>query len=252
MLSPAGCFNPPPDHPQVMHTLTDNEQVFEMSDPSFRIEMSWFVAMTTSGARGMLEEKVLSLLPSGAQEFKPKDVANSISSLKTTPLYLFCSTEAQSSVNIACAWVEALANSRQPSLVGSEAPFLKKVSELLENLLVFRSATPGEAPCFGKAAIARLIGEAGGKPAGKVSCDGLRVFSTYSWLLTDAQRTQVQEFVVAAAAAGGSSSSGSASSASAKAPGKRPATPAAKKSAASSSAEVNSTMALFRKRKKTT
>ena len=232
---------------QVISALKDNEQVMEMIDSSFRIENAWFIAMSSSGAQEMLQTKVLALMPSESNPVKPQLVAKSLSSLKTLPLYRFCSAEAQSSVNIVTTWVEALASSRQPSLVGVENSFLKEVSDRMCFFMTHFKADDMTTPSlFGHEAIVAKIQEAKMKKD-EVSMQTLQEFSVYSWMLSDGDRKSVQDLVKAAVAQPGGSSAASASSST---ESNEPAAKVAKKAAKNTESDsMSSTMALFFRKK---
>lgn len=75
----------------------------------------------------------MSLMLTGQTVVDATVVAQQLAALKGVPLYRFCSPEAQSNVNIAASWVDALAGGRQPSVHGVGSAFLKEVVGLLGN-----------------------------------------------------------------------------------------------------------------------
>lgn len=240
---------------QVVQSLAENESVYDMIDPSFRIEIAWFSSMNTDGARHTLEGKVLSLLPTSEIGAKACDVAASLGALKGEPVYRFCGTEPQSSVNIASAWVQAIANCRQPSLVGSEGAFLCSVSERLAFFLEFENAA-NQVVLRGKEAVAPMLEQITSGADQQVQTKSLKLFSVFSWLLTDAQRRDVQAVVTRMARGGGGgavSSSSSVAATLAPSTGSGPPPSAAKKRAAAKAAPAESdqaTLSLFKKRHK--
>lgn len=179
----------------VMQALQENESVFDMIDSSFRIEMAWFIKMSASGARDMLQDKVLASLPDGVLEKSPGDAANALAALKKSALYRFASVDTQSSVNIAANWVDAIANSRQPTCSGVEDDFLKKVIKRLELFLVFEGEEDFGPPKFGQEALVAKLQAAKTALAKDRSPDVLRIFSVFSWMLSGPQRQEVQAMV---------------------------------------------------------
>lgn len=244
------------DGTQVIQSLTDNEAVYDMIDPSFRLEVGWFASMHSVGAKEILEQKVLAEMPTAeGGPAKATEVSAKIASLKGTPLYRFCGSEPQSSVNIANSWVEAVANMRQPSLVGSDGPFLQQVAERLQYFLVCEGEE-GQPTLRGKLAVAPLLSRAQNNSA-MLSPDAVKLFSVFSWLLTDEQRTQVQALISnMVRSGGGSGATASAASSSAFAPpAPRPAANVVKKRGGGKPAKEgasDSTLALFKKKRRTT
>lgn len=130
-------------------------------------------------------------------------------------------------------------------MIGADSPFLKDVADRLSCFLVHEGGDDVGTTC-GKEALALKLGEAKRKPDGNVNAEVLHIFSVYSWLLSDGQRKEVQELVKVAATQFGSQVAASSASSSA---GAAQHSKAAKKAAGNlRPEEVDSTLALFRKK----
>lgn len=222
-----------------------------MIDPSIVVEVAWFSHMLEVGCQLLLEQKLFQALPEKNRFVQASTASVLIEQLKETLAYKFANSESQSVVNIAYEWVKAVANSRQPSFKAIKpASFLDQVRERMEWLLRVElagaSGSAGPVVHSGRTAVevlfTTLLKDIDDGKA--LNLGELKVFDTFAWLLTDAQRLQHKEWIGMVFKAAGSSvapSSGSQAKSAAKAPAKG--TTAVKREA------QESTMGLFKKRK---
>ena len=239
---------------RVQECLQTNEDVFNMLDASFRIEVCFFNAMHTYGAQKALQDIALNALPQAAGDKADiVGIAQHFDGFKMKPIYRFCTDQAQSSINVACSWLHALANLREPSLkVADSSTFLTEVASRLPYFCRVDIAALDDEPArtvVGKEALAHMLQRVDERvtAALPLSMDDLRLLSSFHWLLSQDQQLRIKTHVNSLYKNAGASvvSSSSASSSSSGLPPK----PAKKATAAKPAPLVDSTLKLFLKKK---
>jgi hypothetical protein len=174
------------------------KQVLLMSmDPTFNIEIAFFIAMSGTGGEQRLEQEVLLCLPSLANPFTVTTSVQKLTSLADGQLYRFTSRSAQGAFGVVRELMAAMEAGRSPNVGACQGtPFLRQVAQLLPYFCketVAAGSADAAKVLWGADAISHKFTVVSALVAGdgKYDFDTLAPFHIFSWLMTSGQLEKV-------------------------------------------------------------
>ena len=176
-----------------------NDEMLSMLDRSISMETQWFQHMKDVGCQQKLQEMVIATFtPATVKSWlDPAQVHHRLEGAKAGDVYRFGTDEAKGVVNITAEWAKAVAGERAPNFKGvRDNTFLASVQIQMESCLQYQSApapgSSGDAPVVLLVAGAALTAhytklELDLKSNTAISLGSLKIFDTFSWMMTESQ-----------------------------------------------------------------
>lgn len=190
------------DASEVSRLLASKESWLLSMDKSFALEISFLTGMVGSGGADILQSQILQAMPDGSfaiAGFTPSGALQNMSALSTSRLHGFCTKSAQGQLQACRELLECLVQGRAPNVEkaisagGFPQLFISHMANFIKHTEPKSKLKP-VVDLIGKAALAAKYDSL--KSTGqlrKLTLRDLEPLQLYAWLLTKAQRAEVEK-----------------------------------------------------------
>lgn len=189
---------------EVSRLLASKESWLLSMDKSFALEISFLTGMVGNGGAEILQSQILAAMPDGSAataSFTPAGALQNLSAMSTSRLHGFCTKSTQGQLQACRELLECLVQGRCPNVEKaiSAGGFPQLFISRMANFCKYSEPKAKNKPAVelvGKAALAAKYDMV--KSTGqlrKLTLRDLEPLQLFSWLLTKAQRGEVDQWV---------------------------------------------------------
>lgn len=178
---------------EIKDALTQNHKVLSSLDPTWKIELNFWLSQCGSKGEERLRNKVLGVLPTPTVEVTLAASLTGIKKIVGTKLYQFVGVGLRSEISTVQGWINTMHQNRNPNFakVQTGVGFYQQVIGMLPNYARQRNAR-GDT-LVGRAALELMIRNIGEKE--DKTLEDLKPFAKFNWLLKDQERNLVKDWL---------------------------------------------------------